>query len=311
MSFSIQYLQQMPLRVIFAVGSVRNKPQQAPWNLQASADNKQTAQAIRYYLSQRPPFNRPALKNIGEIILGLWQRSVTSSEKTPNEYVRLFRKTLREQPDFKALSASLEGIRHSRSKKRASELMAILRSVVDVRTIKTYTDIGCGSGEITRALQGKLKNPVTHGLDLEPNTRATGFTYHPITASESYPIESESQDLVTVLMVLHHAQNPLHVIKEAYRLLKPGGTLAIREHDLEPNNHAIQLALDFIHTLYHKVFPKKQEAIHDYGVFKRQQQWNTLVQEQGFILKACRTAKKDPLKPFIAVFKKPIPSEAC
>lgn len=49
------------------------------------------------------------------------------------------------------------------------------------------------------------------------------------TISGDILLDSESQDVVCAFSVLHHIPNVSHVLREAYRVMKPGGLLLVRE----------------------------------------------------------------------------------
>ena len=54
-------------------------------------------------------------------------------------------------------------------------------------------------------------------------------------ALESLPLETSSVDAATLMLVLHHLASPVEALKEAARVLKPGGRLLIV--DMAPHEH--------------------------------------------------------------------------
>lgn len=103
-------------------------------------------------------------------------------------------------------------------------------------------DIGCGSGEVTRAV-ASLVGPsgLVVGVDgsepaiaaAETATRASGdlnIRYMRCDLS-ALGLEAESFDCVVGRRVLMYLQDPSAVIARLLDLVRPGGTLAFQEHD--------------------------------------------------------------------------------
>jgi ubiquinone/menaquinone biosynthesis C-methylase UbiE len=96
---------------------------------------------------------------------------------------------------------------------------------------KAVIDIGCGPGNIFANWDEKPK--VLIGVDVAPESLnfAGRQGYTPVLANASnLPFKSEIADIVTLNATLHHTDNMATVLKEAARLVKPGGTL-ITDHD--------------------------------------------------------------------------------
>lgn len=91
-------------------------------------------------------------------------------------------------------------------------------------------DVGCGGGILSEAL-AREKAQVT-GLDVEPETIAEAIAH---AGKSDLPIEYTCQaieqfkangfDVVTCMEMLEHVPDPLFIIKQCERLLKPGGYL--------------------------------------------------------------------------------------
>jgi len=96
---------------------------------------------------------------------------------------------------------------------------------------KIVVDIGCGPGNIHANLQDRPAMLI--GVDVAPTSLilAAEQGYTSILAdAHKLPFVSEFADIVTLNAALHHCENMEVVLKEAARLVKPGGIL-ITDHD--------------------------------------------------------------------------------
>ena len=96
---------------------------------------------------------------------------------------------------------------------------------------KVVVDIGCGPGNIYATLQGKPKLLI--GIDVAPRSLqlASKMGYSTVLAdANDLPFQSGFADIVTLNATLHHTVDMATVLKEAGRLVKPGGVL-ITDHD--------------------------------------------------------------------------------
>jgi ubiquinone/menaquinone biosynthesis C-methylase UbiE len=96
---------------------------------------------------------------------------------------------------------------------------------------KVVIDIGCGPGNIHATLQENPKTLI--GIDVAPGSLklAGKLGYIPVLAdANNLPFRSGIADIVTLNAALHHSENMDSVLKEAARLVKPGGVL-VTDHD--------------------------------------------------------------------------------
>ncbi|MFD3002773.1 class I SAM-dependent methyltransferase [Pontibacter toksunensis] len=96
---------------------------------------------------------------------------------------------------------------------------------------KVVVDIGCGPGNVYATLQGKPKLII--GVDVAPGSLllAGKQGYVPLLADATkLPFISEFADVVVLNAALHHCEDMEALLKEAARLVKPGGTI-ITDHD--------------------------------------------------------------------------------
>ena len=96
---------------------------------------------------------------------------------------------------------------------------------------KNCLDVGCGLGRLSEIALGRAD--YVFGIDMsaaitEAARLIRSEKFIPIQASaDQMPLKSASFDFVYCWGVLHHTQSPTKTLQELWRVLKPGGTLAI------------------------------------------------------------------------------------
>ena len=87
-------------------------------------------------------------------------------------------------------------------------------------------DVGCGNGFIAHHLSALL-GCAAEGVDVEPTTEAP-IAYQRFDG-RTLPYEDGAVDAVLFAYVLHHAQDQLALLREARRVVAPGGRIVIYE----------------------------------------------------------------------------------
>jgi SAM-dependent methyltransferase len=128
------------------------------------------------------------------------------------------------------------------AEERAGFLLPLLQEGMRV------LDIGCGPGTITEGLPGFVV-----GVDLVVDRLPRTGRY---VAGSGYrlPIATGCVDVVFAHALVEHLGNPVAVLTEARRVLRPGGLLALSSSDwsgaaLHPMTDDVRLALDAHHDL--------------------------------------------------------------
>lgn len=125
-----------------------------------------------------------------------------------------------------------------------SDIEARLVALAGDGPFDLFVDIGTGAGRMLEIFADRYKNGVGYDLSHEmlaiarTNLEEAGLAHAQARHGDlfSLPLESASADAVCVHHVLHYLAEPAAAVREAARLLKPGGRLIISDfapHDLE------------------------------------------------------------------------------
>jgi ArsR family transcriptional regulator len=110
-----------------------------------------------------------------------------------------------------------------------------LLDIIGDQPVQEMLDIGTGTGRILEILSPRVHRGV--GIDLSKgmlavarsNIEGKGLSNIHVRKGDMYqlPLEDSSVDLAVLHMVLHYSDDPLEVIREAARVLRPRGRLLV------------------------------------------------------------------------------------
>ena len=188
------------------------------------------------------------------------------------------------------------------------------------RQFESYLDFGCGDGSISRAIKDhfKLNDSKVYGADIIQYP-SMDMQYLPIVYGETnyvpLNLPNNSMDLVTTFMVLHHIRETYiqDVLRDLYRIIKPGGMLLIREHNAPIDNGAFKRVLDIVHDVYDYIIEAEMnwENKEDYySNYKGYKEWELMLENVGFkrskIQKRIyRNINTNPMETYYRLYLKP------
>jgi ubiquinone/menaquinone biosynthesis C-methylase UbiE len=102
-------------------------------------------------------------------------------------------------------------------------------------------DMGCGTGVLSRFISDKFPNVQVEACDFSDIRLAHAKKLAKSSANKNIKffqadfrkleIPDNKYDYIIIRYVLEHLENPVNAIREAYRMLKPGGTLLAIDFD--------------------------------------------------------------------------------
>lgn len=133
-------------------------------------------------------------------------------------------------------------------------------------------DIGCGAGEDVEHLASLRKDLNVHALDIGENVRALAARNHRSNKNlrfyradaRSLPFQESQFDHLVSFGVFHHTDNPQQCVREAFRVLKPGGTAFVylyKNHEDNPGKRIGVAAESFLMNMLGKMPHQKAQAV--------------------------------------------------
>lgn len=101
-------------------------------------------------------------------------------------------------------------------------------------------DVGAGVGDFIRILQ-KETSCTLYGVDLM-HSSVPGVEWYVQDLNRNLQFQNGKFNAITCLEVLEHVENPRKLVREMFRVLKPGGTLILST----PNNQSWRAILSYV-----------------------------------------------------------------
>lgn len=125
-----------------------------------------------------------------------------------------------------------------------ADIESRMRALVGEKAVGLFVDLGTGTGRMLELFADRYESALGFDLSREmlsvarANLEKAGVANAQVRQGDLFalPLESASADLVCLHQVLHYLTEPAAAVREAARLLKPGGRLIISDfapHELE------------------------------------------------------------------------------
>lgn len=115
--------------------------------------------------------------------------------------------------------------------------------IIEISGLKStdiVVDYGCGNGYLTIEIAKRLEAPgIVYAVDISQemlsdlierlDNNLKNFVIPVLLKDSILPLESSSVDIFFALNVMHEVEDPKVVVKEAYRVLKKSGKIAVVE----------------------------------------------------------------------------------
>jgi ubiquinone/menaquinone biosynthesis C-methylase UbiE len=148
------------------------------------------------------------------------------------------------------LIAPIYGLFYNKQKKHYQKIIKMMEDEFDVSAYQTVLDVGCGTGALCSALEGKGLN-VT-GVDpaykmlkvARKKTKSSAITFVQADSTKGLPFEDDSFDLVIASYVAHGLQ-----IEERRKLYKEMSRIAKEKviiHDYNENRAPLTTFVEFM-----------------------------------------------------------------
>jgi SAM-dependent methyltransferase len=186
-------------------------------------------------------------------------------------------------------------------KHRAISKSSVVLSMIPTdKKISRYLDFGSSEGTVTSLIAEKYKIDKKNAIGIDVISRDNlssgyddNFTYIQYDGKNIPQDKIGNVDLITSIVVFHHV-NPKYldnILNELNRILKSGGILVMKEHDLTYPN--INVMIDIQHTLF-VLFSGNEGTIEEYhndpnrifeghtGKYRSMRDWDYILKNAGF-----------------------------
>ncbi len=264
------------------------------------------------FLKRQLNYDNKTLQQLMELVKTEQKKSESGATSFSLEVLTELRKVLEAKHPELLKTRPIHG--ENRSKRRITELVEFSKRI-GVTEIErpfnqapTLLDVGAGNGQIVSGFANALGVPSDRVYALElaeyPN-RAKDVQWIGYDEKGKIPLPDQSVDIVTIMMVFHHAPDPQHLISEVFRVLRPGGQVIIRETDasdqatLGLKSEEVIALNQILDNMLYVVFDPNS-GVPMMNNYRPSQYWQDLYEKTGFHVEKFQTM--EPGSPFQPVY---------
>lgn len=166
-----------------------------------------------------------------------------------------------------------------------------------------YLNIGCRDGRLSREISQKLNTMTRHVDRSDMRIGKRSITQYEefdfIRDNKTLSFEKDEFNVITCFMHLHTYSNPRNILKEIYRVTKPGGILIICEHDCR--NWAQAYVYDTVYYILNEITRDSQNVCQ----YRKKESWRNIIVRCGFRYREIDSWHPGVGNSFFDVFQKP------
>jgi SAM-dependent methyltransferase len=172
-------------------------------------------------------------------------------------------------------------------------LEEVAREFVPYRRLGRWLDVGCGAGALMRAAarQGWTAVGTEVADSAAQAVRADGFTVH-VGELDALALEDEGFDVVSLVEVVEHVDDPTGLVRGARRLLRPGGVMYLT------TPHARGISARLLRTRWSAIAPPEHLQLFSLPGMR------ALMERAGLKVSSARTHAVNPHELLAAIRRK-------
>lgn len=177
------------------------------------------------------------------------------------------------------------------------------------RNVDLFLDIGCGDGQVLSIISKEfnIKRAICCDIEDVRTTKEDKIPFLLIEPTFTLSFEENSVDIISIFHTLHHMIDAIFRLKDIHRVLKVGGFLFLKDHNVVTKEDAENVS--FEHFVYS--IGEGKATIHDkeiYGeiepmFYYKESQVTTFLEAIGF-KKLYVDLYNNPTKTYVAIYQK-------
>lgn len=239
-------------------------------------------------------------KLAGKVVYNKYSAQITS------KITKDFNKNVQLETKLKNYYGKFKGQQWVINKKSTLEQYSKFTNYIS-RNVDIYLDIGCGDGQVSSILAKEFNIKRAVCCDIEDVRTTKDGEFLLIEPMFTLHFDENSVDIVSIFHTLHHMTDAIFRLKDIHRVLKVGGFLFLKDHNVVTNEDAENVS--FEHFVYS--IGEGKASINDketYGeiepmYYYNESQVTAFLEAIGF-KKMYADLYQNPTKTYVAIYKK-------